>query len=153
MKLCKLKHRKDPEKRKNGVHAIECETCRVHYIGRQVNIFVREGSNSREMSEKKWTSGIYEHLKNNKGHSVNWAKLKYLDKENNWKGRKIKEAIYINALNPSNKMAPQKVMNLEKDFELDPLWSEFNAEFRTYASKIGIVSLSVIFFMLLFFVM
>ena len=48
----------------------------------------------------------------------------YEHKENNWKGRKIKEAIYINALNPSSKM------NLEKGFELDPIWSEFNAEFR-----------------------
>ena len=58
-----------------------------------------------------------------------------MDKENNWKGRKIKEAIYINALNPSNKMDPKKVMNLEKGFELDPIWSEFNAEFRDLMRK------------------
>ena len=50
---------------------------------------MREGSNTRDVRNN-W-----------KGHTVNWAKLKYFDKQNNWKGRKIQEAIYINVLNPS----------------------------------------------------
>ena len=135
-KLCKLKHRNDPETRKNVVYAIECETCGVHYVGETGQHFCeRRKQHERDVRNKKSTSGIYDHLRNNEGHSVNWAKLKYLDKENNWKGRKIKEAIYINALNPSSKMDPKKVMNLEKGFELDPIWSEFNAEFRGLLRK------------------
>ena len=35
----------------------------------------------------------------------------------------------------SSKMDPKKVMNLEKGFELDPIWSEFNAEFRGLMRK------------------
>ena len=118
------------------MYAIECETCGVHYVGETGQHFCeRRKQHERDVRNKKSTSGIYDHLRNNEGHSVNWAKLKYLDKENNWKGRKIKEAIYINALNPSSKMDPKKVMNREKSFELDPIWSEFNAEFRGLMRK------------------
>ena len=53
-----------------------------------------------------------------------------MDKEDNWKGRKIKEALYINALNPNVTMDPSRAMNLEKGFELDAIWSEFNSVFR-----------------------
>ena len=54
-KLCKLKHRNDPEKqKKNVVHTIECETWGVHYVGETgQQFFVRGGSNTREMSETK----------------------------------------------------------------------------------------------------
>ena len=88
---------------------------------------------------KKATNGIYDHLKNNEGHKVNWEKVKILDKEVNWKGRKIKESIYINSLNLTSKIDPSKLMNLEKGFDLDPIWSEFNPVFRDVVrKKIGI---------------
>ena len=54
-----------------------------------------------------------------------------MDNEDNWKGRKIEEALYINALSPSVTIDPSRVMNLEKGFELDAFWSEFNSVFRT----------------------
>ena len=83
------------------------------------------------MSEtKKTTSGIFDHLKNNEDHSINWAQLKFLHRENNWKVIKIKEVNYMNELNPSNTMDPKKVMILEKGFKLDRILSEFNAELR-----------------------
>ena len=66
--------------------------------------------------------------------STFWDKLK----EINWKGRKIKESIYINSLNPTMKIDPSKLMNLEKGFDLDPIWSEFNPVFRdSIQKKIG----------------
>jgi len=37
----------------------------------------------------------------------------FLDKEKNWKGRKIKEAIYINAVVPTSLMNKRKSINLE----------------------------------------
>ena len=58
-----------------------------------------------------------------------------MDKEDNWKGRKIKEAIYMNSLNPTARIDPSKLMNLEKGFELDPIWSEFNPVFRDLVQK------------------
>ena len=53
-----------------------------------------------------------------------------LDKEKNWKGRKIKEAIYINAIVPTTMMDKEKLMNLEKGVELDPVWKELNPQIR-----------------------
>ena len=61
---------------------------------------------------------------------INWEKVRFLDKEKNWKGRKIKEAIYINAVVPISLMKERKLMNLEKGHELDPIWSEFNPIIR-----------------------
>ena len=43
----------------------------------------------------------------------------------NWK-RKIKEAVYINAINPTNEMDRKRILNLEKGYVLDEIWSEFN---------------------------
>ena len=81
-KLCKLKHRNDPETRKNVVYAIECETCGVHYVGETGQHFCeRRKQYERDVRNKKSTSGIYDHLRNNEGHSVNWAKLKYVEKK------------------------------------------------------------------------
>ena len=71
----------------------------------------RRKQHKGDVKNKKATNGIYEHLKNNEGHKVNWEKVKFLDKEVNWKGRKIKESIYINSLNPTTKIDPSKLMN------------------------------------------
>ena len=37
-------------------------------------------------------------MKNNKGHNVDWEKQEVLDRERDFEKRKIKEALYINAL-------------------------------------------------------
>ena len=44
---------------------------------------------------------------------------------------KIKEALYINAMNPKD------LMNLEKGFEVNQCWNEFNPEMRNIAFKKG----------------
>ena len=61
---------------------------------------------------------------------INWEKVRFLDKEKNWKGRKIKEAIYINAVVPTSLMNEGKLMNLDKGYELDMIWSAFNPVIR-----------------------
>ena len=59
-KLCKIKHRSDPEKRKNVVYAIECETCGDHFIGETGRHFCeRRKQHERDVRNKKSTSGIY----------------------------------------------------------------------------------------------
>ena len=63
----------------------------------------------------------------------------YQDSEKNWKRRKIKEAIYINAVNPAEAMGSNQILNLEKGYELDPVWSGFNKEYRNIiAKKVGV---------------
>ena len=50
----------------------------------------------------------------------------FLDYKKNWTRRKIKAAIYITAIDPTNTMNKKGIMNLEKGYELDAMWSEFN---------------------------
>ena len=58
------------------------------------------------------------------------GKVCFLDNEKNWRGRKIKEAIYINAVVPTNSADTRKLVNLEKGYDLDTIWSEFNPDIR-----------------------
>ena len=48
---------------------------------------------------------------------------------------KVKEALFINAQNPTKEINREKAMNLEKGFALDPIWGDFNAEIRKIMSK------------------
>ena len=75
-------------------------------------------------------NGIYDYVKNNEGHQIDWGKVAFLDNEKNWRGRKIKEAIYINAVVPTNLADGRKLMNLEKGYDLDKICSEFNPDIR-----------------------
>ena len=84
---------------------------------------------------------MYAHLKENIGLKINWDGFVYLDSEKlkNGKRRKIKEAIYINAVNPAEAMRSNKILNLEKGYDLDPVWSGFNEESRNIiAKKVGV---------------
>ena len=96
-----------------------------HYCNRRRQLQV-------DVRNKKTTNGISEHLKRNQDHKINWEKIIFLDKEDHWKRRKLKEALYINALNPCTTTNPSKIMNLEKGFEFDAIWNEFNSIFRSY---------------------
>ena len=83
-----------------------------------------------DVMNKKPLNGIYDHLKTNKRQKINWEKVRYLDKENNWKGRQRKDAIYINSLYLSTRIDPCKLMILEKGSEFHLIWSKFNPLFR-----------------------
>ena len=51
--------------------------------------------------------------------------------------RKIKEVVYINALNSTESIAmvQKGILNLEKGYEFDPIWSEFNPHIRNVIKK------------------
>ena len=51
----------------------------------------------------------------------------FLEYEKNWKGRKIKEAVDINAINPTNEMDRKRIQN--------EIWSEFNEVHRCSKKK------------------
>ena len=42
---------------------------------------------------------------------------------------------YINAVNPAEAMGSNKILNLEKGYDLDPVWSGFNEECRNIIAK------------------
>ena len=70
------------------------------------------------------------HLRKNKGHSIDWDGAVFLDRKRHWRGRKIKEALFINAQNLAKEVHHKKISNLEKGITLDPVWTEFNETFR-----------------------
>ena len=59
----------------------------------------------------------------------------FVERENHWRARKIKEAVLINAINPTKDVRNGGVMNLEKGYEMDPIWSGFNEVFREMLNK------------------
>ena len=59
----------------------------------------------------------------------------FLDYEKNWKRRKRTEAVYINAINLRNVMDRKRILNLEKGYVLDEIWSEFNEVHRQSTKK------------------
>jgi len=77
------------------------------------------------------TNAIFMHLQEHKDHYIQWQQVSYLEHEEDWKKRKIKEALYINA------MDSKEIMNLEKGFEINPYWNEFNPHIRNIAQKKG----------------
>ena len=91
-----------------------------------------EAAKTRGMSKnKKPLNRLYAHLKENKGHKINWDGFVYLDSEKNWKRRKIKKAIYINAVNPTEAMGSNNILNLEKGYDLNAIWSGLHEDYRS----------------------
>ena len=58
-----------------------------------------------------------------------------MEREKHWRARKIKEAVLINATNPTKDVRNGGAMNLEKGYEMDPIWSGFNEGFREMLNK------------------
>ena len=75
------------------------------------------------------------HLNRNKVCKVDWENVSFLDSEKFWKGRKVKESLYISAQNPSKVVDAKVILNLEKGLDLDPMWGFFNEQFRRTMEK------------------
>ena len=54
-----------------------------------------------------------------------------MEREKHWIARKVKEALFINAFNPTKKIEAGGNLNLEKGYEVDLIWGGFNGNFRT----------------------
>ena len=61
----------------------------------------------------------------------------FVEREKHWRARKIKEAVLINAVNPTRDVRSGGIMNLEKGYEMDPIWSGFNEVFREMLNNKG----------------
>ena len=130
--LCKLKQKVNFEDCKDVVYSVPCVKCGLRYMGETGQHFNdRRKQHERDVRNKKSTSGLYMHSKRGEGHVANWEKVVYVDREKHWMARKVKEAILINAVNPTRKkIEADGVFNLEKGYEVDPIWSGFNEDFR-----------------------
>ena len=134
--VCKLKQKKEKDEHKDVIYSVPCGTCGVRYVGETGQHYCdRRSQHQRDIKNKKVTNGFYSHMKKNGGHQIEWGKCVFLDKEKNWRRRKIKEAIYINAINPTESMVHQDILNLEKGYDFDPIWGGFNQDFRGIIEK------------------
>ena len=66
---------------------------------------------------------------------IDWENRKFLDSESHWRSRKIKEALFINCLNPQKEVTGN-IMNLEKGLKIADCWKEFNQDIRKVFNKI-----------------
>ena len=89
--------------------------------------------------QKKRDNGIAEHTRKS-NHKISWNGRVFLDSHPHWRKRKIKEAIFIDCLNPSAEISSNsKIMNLEKGMVVSNCWKEFNGEVRKiFSKKLGI---------------
>ena len=128
-KLCKMKPKVEKEDKKDVDYIISCQTCQMKYLGETSQQFKdRKYQHKKDIEHKNTNNGIYCHLKKNKKHKIAWEQAIFIDRDSHYMRRKIKESIYINALDPSEK--PTKIMNLEKGVKIGSCWNEFNSEIR-----------------------
>ena len=116
---------------KDVVYSIPCKECGLTLEEK----CDRVGQHQRDIRNRKMSNGFCAHIRRNRGHTVEWRDAVFIDKEKHWKGRKIKEALYINAQNPKKTVDKSRILNLEKGLDLDPIWGDFNDEFRRIISK------------------
>ena len=76
------------------------------------------------------TNGFAQHIHNNKKYTIDWDNQIFLDFESHWRKRKIKEALFIDSINPGKDILPNKLMNIEKGIEISSCWKEFNPHTR-----------------------
>jgi hypothetical protein len=83
--------------------------------------------------KKNQTNGIVQHVTKTK-HQIDWENTIFLHSETHWRRRKIKEALYIDSLNPGKQIS-NKIMNLEKGFDISGCWKEFSSDIRKMLSS------------------
>jgi GIY-YIG catalytic domain len=124
-KVQALKPSSETVDRKGVIYRIDCEDCNASYIG-ETGQMLKERLNQHmdDVKNRKDTNGVFQHLRTHKRHKVLWDKTSIIDAERNWDNRNIKEALFINAMDPFRKN--NVLMNLEKGWEINPIWNVFN---------------------------
>jgi len=140
--LCKLKPLKGRLEKKDVVYMVDCKVCGISYIGETSQHFQdRAAQHKNCIKRKDKKNGFAMHVKQTLGRKhkskgincMDWDSAVFLDSDNHWKKRKIKESLYINAYDASNKL--KGLMNLEKGCKIDQCWNQFNDVIRGSAEK------------------
>ena len=130
--ICHTKQKVPKMQQKNRVCRFDCRECKSWYIGETgQKMEKRTYQHQNDVKNGRETNAIFMHLQEHKDHYIQWQEVSYLKHEEDWKKRKIKEALFINA------MDSKEIMNLEKGFEINPCWNEFNPHIRYIPQKKG----------------
>ena len=121
--------------RKNVVYCIGCKSCPQVYLGETQQWFPsRKYQHEYAVKNNSKTNGIAQHIMET-NHEIDWENRKFLDSESHWRRRKIKEALFIDCLNPQKEVT-DSIMNLEKGLKISECWKEFNQDIRKVLFKI-----------------
>ena len=132
--FCRLKPPCAQDMRKNVIYCLNCKTCPQIYIGETQQWFPsRRYQHQYAVKKKTQTNGIAQHVTKTK-HQIDWENTIFLDSETHWRRRKIKEALYIDSLNPGKQIS-NNIMNLEKGFDISGCWKEFSSDIRKKLSS------------------
>ena len=83
-----------------------------YYLGETQQFFTsRKYQHEYAIKCKQGTNGLAQHLNKNKKHTIDWENRVFLDFEPHWRKRKIKEAIFIDCINPGNNPQIKKLLS------------------------------------------
>ena len=127
--FCKLKPPCTKEMRKNVIYCLGCKSCPQIYLGETQQWFPsRKYQHEYAVRKQSSTNGIAQHVVKT-DHEIDWESAKFLDSDPHWRKRKIKEALFIDCLNPQKQIS-NALMNLEKGLDIPDCWKEFNSDIR-----------------------
>ena len=133
--ICNLKGKEPENRKKDVVYGIQCQTCDQWYIGETCQrIEDRLKQHKRAVRKKSTENGIYEHIRQNKGHRIDWESMRILHKESHWRRRKIGESIFIDVLNPMNQL--ENIMNLDRGRAMHSCWKTFYHDVKNAISPL-----------------
>ena len=84
------------DRRKNVVYKIPCAICSFCYVGKTSQWFdERESQHKRSMRNCDSNNGIYMHIAKHPDHTIAWENTTFLDYDQNFYARRMKEYILI----------------------------------------------------------
>jgi len=132
--FCRLKPPCSHDMRKNVIYCLGCKSCPQVYLGETQQWFPsRRYQHNYAVKTKTSTNGLAQHVMKTE-HTIDWDSTIFLDSDSHWRRRKIKEALFIDSLNPQKQIS-DIVMNLEKGLEISDCWKEFNPDIRKIFCK------------------
>jgi uncharacterized protein (UPF0335 family) len=133
---CRPKQEEPKERMKDVVYGIQCLTCNLWYIGETSQRFeTRKRQHQSDVRRGIASNALYCHLRSFPDHNIGWSNTTFLDFEQFWDRRKIKESIIINALNPAESIT--NLLNIDKGRNIDNCWKEFKQDiYDSLSSKL-----------------
>ena len=129
--LLKLKLKEPRDKSENNVYCKVCKTCNMIYIGESGQYqSERDKQHQSDVRRKILTNAIFKHLEQFPNHEIAWDEMFSLDRDGDYKKRKIKEAVFIKALEGD------VLINLEGGAQISSVWEELGPQIRKCADAV-----------------
>ena len=93
------------DRRKNVVYKVPCATCSFCYVGETSQRFdERESQHKRSIKNCDLKNGIFMHVAKHPDHTIAWERTVFLDYDQNFYARRMKESLYIDIFSKTGTM-------------------------------------------------